>query len=43
VCGRAGIAARQLSYNGRYQDWRKLLHGFYEPIPLVEYFGESIV
>ncbi|AQR74669.1 antibiotic biosynthesis monooxygenase [Sphingomonas sp. LM7] len=27
----------------RYQDWRKLLHGFYEPMPLVEYFGESIV
>jgi heme-degrading monooxygenase HmoA len=27
----------------RYQDWRKLLHGFYEPMPVVEYFGESIV
>jgi heme-degrading monooxygenase HmoA len=27
----------------RYQGWRRLLHGFYEPIPVVEYFGESIV
>jgi heme-degrading monooxygenase HmoA len=27
----------------RYQDWRELLHGFYEPMPVVEYFGESIV
>lgn len=27
----------------RYQDWRKLLHGFYEPMPVVEYYGESIV
>ena len=27
----------------RYQDWRRLLHGFYEPMPVVEYYGESIV
>ena len=27
----------------RYQDWRRLLRGFYEPMPVVEYFGESIV
>ena len=27
----------------RYQDWRKLLHPFYEPMPTVEYFGESII
>ena len=27
----------------RYQRWRELLHGFYEPVPTVEYFGESIV
>jgi hypothetical protein len=27
----------------RYQDWRRLLHGFYEPMLVVEYFGESIV
>ncbi len=28
--------------SARYQDWRKLLHGFYEPMPEVRYFGESL-
>jgi heme-degrading monooxygenase HmoA len=39
------IAAHRDGFRGsdRYQDWRKLLHGFYEPVPVVEYFGESIV
>lgn len=27
----------------RYERWRSLLHGFYDPMPTVEYFGESIV
>ena len=27
----------------RYEQWRELLHRFYEPMPSVEYFGESIV
>jgi hypothetical protein len=27
----------------RYRDWRRSPRGFYEPIPVVEYFGESIV
>ena len=27
----------------RYERWRELLHGFYEPMPVVEYFEESIV
>ena len=27
----------------RYERWRELLHGFYEPMPNVEYFGESII
>jgi heme-degrading monooxygenase HmoA len=27
----------------RYEEWRALLHRFYEPIPRVEYFGESIL
>ena len=27
----------------RYEEWRRLLHHFYEPLPIVEYFGESIV
>jgi heme-degrading monooxygenase HmoA len=26
----------------RYQNWRALLHGFYEPMPEVRYFGESL-
>jgi len=29
--------------SGRYEQWRQLLHRFYEPMPSVEYFGESIV
>lgn len=27
----------------RYSEWRDLLHGYYAPMPQVEYFGESIV
>lgn len=27
----------------RYERWRALLHRFYDPMPTVEYFGESIV
>ncbi len=27
----------------RYQEWRALLHGFYEPMPEVGYYGDSIV
>jgi heme-degrading monooxygenase HmoA len=40
-----GIAAHRDGFrtSERYQDWRRLLHGFYEPMPVVEYFGESIV
>ncbi len=26
----------------RYQAWRALLHGFYDPMPEVSYFGEPI-
>jgi heme-degrading monooxygenase HmoA len=26
----------------RYQEWRSLLHHFYEPMPEVRYFGESL-
>lgn len=26
-----------------YQQWRALLHDFYDPMPSVEYFGDSIV
>lgn len=27
----------------RYQGWRALLHHFYDPLPSVDYFGDSIV
>ena len=26
----------------RYQEWRKLLHHFYEPFPVVEHYGEPV-
>jgi heme-degrading monooxygenase HmoA len=26
----------------RYQAWRTLLHGFYDPMPVVTYFGDSV-
>lgn len=28
--------------SGRYQAWRSLLHGFYEPFPLVEHYAPPI-
>ena len=28
--------------SGRYQKWRALLHGFYDPMPEVSYFGEPL-
>ena len=27
----------------RYQEWRALLHHFYDPMPAIEYFSESII
>ncbi len=26
----------------RYGEWKRLLHNFYEPFPLVEHYGESV-
>jgi heme-degrading monooxygenase HmoA len=26
----------------RYEEWRSLLHGFYEPMPEVLYFGDIL-
>jgi heme-degrading monooxygenase HmoA len=39
------IAAHREGFrmSDRYAEWKRLLHGFYEPMPRVEYFGESIV
>src|SRR5580704_146419 len=28
--------------SSRYQEWRKLLHPFYDPFPTVEHYGEPI-
>jgi hypothetical protein len=27
----------------RYQEWRRLLHHFYEPFPLVEHYAEPLI
>ena len=27
----------------RYQRWRLLLHGFYQPMPLVEHYGDPVI
>jgi len=27
----------------QYQEWRRLLHHFYDPFPTVEHYGESLV
>lgn len=27
----------------RYQQWRSLLHHFYDPFPVVEHYGDTIV
>ena len=29
--------------SARYEEWRALLHHFYDPMPSVEYYGESII
>ena len=26
----------------RYREWRALLHPFYDPMPAIDYFGESL-
>ena len=26
----------------RYQQWRSLLHSFYDPMPTVDYFGDAL-
>ena len=29
-------------HSDRYEQWRDLLHHFYEPFPLVEHYGETL-
>lgn len=28
--------------SGRYQQWRELLHRFYDPMPSIDYFGDVL-
>jgi heme-degrading monooxygenase HmoA len=28
--------------SARYEQWREALHGFYEPFPTVQHFGQPI-
>jgi heme-degrading monooxygenase HmoA len=36
------VAAHEVGFRGspEYEQWRALLHGFYEPFPVVEHFAE---
>ena len=29
-------------HSDRYDEWRTLLHPFYDPMPVVQYFGEPV-
>ena len=29
--------------SGRYPRWRTLLHHFYDPIPVVEHYGDAVI
>jgi heme-degrading monooxygenase HmoA len=39
------IEAHEVGFRGsdRYQKWKALLHGFYDPFPVVQHYGASIV
>jgi heme-degrading monooxygenase HmoA len=39
------VEAHEQGFRGsaRYQAWKALLHHFYEPFPVVEHYGASIV
>ena len=39
------VEAHEVGFRGsdRYQQWKALLHGFYEPFPLVQHYGASVV
>jgi heme-degrading monooxygenase HmoA len=38
------VEAHEQGFRGseRYQQWKTLLHGFYDPFPLVQHYGASI-
>lgn len=39
------LEAHSIGFRGsdRYQQWRSLLHHFYDPFPLVEHYGNAVV
>ncbi len=39
------VEAHEVGFRGsdRYQQWKALLHRFYEPFPVVQHYGASIV
>jgi heme-degrading monooxygenase HmoA len=39
------LEAHTVGFRGsdRYQQWRSLLHHFYDPFPLVEHYGDAVV
>ncbi len=39
------VEAHEQGFRGseRYQQWKALLHGFYDPFPLVQHYGASIL
>ncbi len=38
------VAAHEIGFRGsdRYQQWKALLHDFYEPFPIVQHYGAAI-
>lgn len=41
----ASVEAHEVGFRGsdRYQQWKALLHGFYDPFPAVQHYGASII
>jgi heme-degrading monooxygenase HmoA len=39
------VEAHEVGFRGsdRYQQWKALLHGFYEPFPVVQHYGACVV
>jgi len=45
VCGaEAKVLSKTEGFRGseRYAEWKRLLHHFYEPFPVVEHYGDSL-
>jgi heme-degrading monooxygenase HmoA len=39
------VEAHEQGFRGsdRYQQWKALLHGFYDPFPMVQHYGPSVL